>query len=401
MGAFPVTTTDLFIEPVDVLMFRGNKLFGGPGSFGESLMPPWPSAVAGAIRSALLAYKRIEPARFARGEVNDPDLGTPEQPGSFAVTAFGVARRLAEGAVEPVYPPPADLVIRTASQDGLEAVYARPRSLAGGLQCSGATVRLAVLPERERGKPASGWWLRGEGWRRYLAGERLDPERHLIRTASLWNVDPRVGVGLDAAKRAAAEGRLFTVQAVAMAKREHGGDPPHDAGFVARVAGARLPERLTLRLGGDGRAALATRVQAGWAETDWEALARSGKVRVILATPALFGGGWLPTGATRAATGEIRFELHGVRGRLVCAAVPRAEVVSGWDLAHRRPKPAQRAAPSGSVYWLELEPGVSGSALRALVESGLWEDPCPDPSRRAEGFNRCALAAWTEEAHDA
>ena len=38
-----MTTTSCFIEPLDVLFLRGNQLFGEPGSYGEALMPPWPS----------------------------------------------------------------------------------------------------------------------------------------------------------------------------------------------------------------------------------------------------------------------------------------------------------------------------------------------------------------------
>ena len=103
-------------------------------------------------------------------------------------------------------------------------------------------------------------------------------------------------------------------------------------------------------------------------------------------------GGWLPTGVTRAGDGGYDFDLHGVHGRLVCAAVPRAEVASGWDLAQWQPKPAQRAAPAGSVYWLdELE--ATPDALCALVEQGLWPEGA-EAGRRAEGFNRVCLAAW-------
>jgi len=89
----------------------------------------------------------------------------------------------------------------------------------------------------------------------------------------------------------------------------------------------------------------------------------------------------------------MRLDLHGVKGRLVCAALPRAEVVSGWDLAQWQPKPAQRAAPTGSVYWLDqLE--ATPEALRKLAAQGLWGDPCEDAARRAEGFNRVWLATW-------
>ena len=56
-----------FIEPLDVLFLRGNKLFGDPGSYGEALIPPWPSAAAGALRSRLLADAGVDLAAFARG----------------------------------------------------------------------------------------------------------------------------------------------------------------------------------------------------------------------------------------------------------------------------------------------------------------------------------------------
>ena len=73
--------------------------------------------------------------------------------------------------------------------------------------------------------------------------------------------------------------------------------------------------------------------------------------------------------------------------------MPRAEVVSGWDLALAQPKPAERVAPSGSVYWLdELE--ATPEQLRKLAEHGLWDEETQNAARRAEGFNRFTFAAW-------
>jgi CRISPR-associated protein Cmr3 len=93
---------------------------------------------------------------------------------------------------------------------------------------------------------------------------------------------------------------------------------------------------------------------------------------------------------------RFEFSLHGVRARLAAAAVPRAQVVSGWDLAARKPKPSVRVAPAGSVYWLdELE--ATPEALRRLVDEGLWSEQELDPQRRAEGFNRVWLAEWAQE----
>ena len=415
-----------FIEPFDVLFLRGNRLFGDPGSFGESVMPPWPSVAAGALRSALLAHRGIDAAAFARGKItSDTELGTPACPGTFALTGFSLARRYAgpDGCcVETLHPIPADLTVQATHDGAVEARRITPHGGADGIESSAATERLAVLAEPERSKPVSGQWMNAEGWNVHLAGRAIDAQRHLVSSRELWAVDTRIGIALDPAQRKAADGALFTSQAVALHKREH---PPaehgihdraqsFDVGFLAEVTGATLPNALTLRFGGDGRAAQATLVSASdathphWdaitpptegasastggeaAHPDYDAITRAGRCRLILTTPGLFTGGWRPTGACTTSDG-LRFDLHGVTGRIVCAAVPRAEVVSGFDLARRRPKPAQRVAPAGSVYWLD-DLKADTQTLRELVNRGLWSETVENDARRAEGFNRFTFA---------
>jgi CRISPR-associated protein Cmr3 len=379
-----------FLEPLDVLFLRGNKLFGDPGSFGESLIPPWPSVAAGALRSRMLADAKADLHDFATW----PNaLGTPSEPGPFMVTAFQLAQRHADDRVEALFPMPADLVVSESSDGTLSIRALTPSPLPQGISSSAPLPLLPVLAETERSKPASGYWLTESGWKRYLAGETPTPD-DLVKSSALWQIDPRVGVGLDADTRRAADGRLFSVQAVAF----------HDnVGFLAGVTGAEPPTHGTLRLGGDGRAAAIHAIDPCMPQADFDAIAAARRCRLVLSTPGIFGSprpsgpgvsaGWLPTGVTKTAEGEFRFDLHGVKGRLVCAAVPRAEVVSGWDLAKWQPKSAQRAAPTGSVWWLdELE--ATPDALRKLAERGLWNEPCEDAARRAEGFNRVALAAW-------
>jgi CRISPR-associated protein Cmr3 len=389
------TVETRFLEPLDVLFLRGNKLFGDPGSFGESLVPPWPSVAAGALRSRMLADDRVDLAAFAHCGVDHPTLGTPKRPGAFAVTAFHLARRRNDDSVEVLIQPPADLVVVEDADGNATAHSLNPTPPAGeGLLSSAPFALLPVLAERERSKPASGYWLTESGWRKHLADE--SPEAaDLVKTSELWSLDHRVGVGLDATTRRAADGRLFSVQAVAMKA---------GVGFLAAVTGAIPPKDGTVRLGGDGRAAAIRPVTISLPSADYEAIAQARKCRLILATPGLFGSprpqagegekaGWLPTGTTQEADGTYRFDLHGVTGRVVCAAIPRAEVVSGWDLARWQPKPAQRAAPAGSVYWLD-DLDATAEALRKLADAGLWGEACEDAQRRAEGFNRIWLAAW-------
>jgi CRISPR-associated protein Cmr3 len=379
-----------FIEPLDVLFLRGNKLFGDPGSYGESLVPPWPSVAAGALRSRILADDGIDMAAYARGEIEHKMLGTPAQPGSFAVTAFHLARRLADGRVEALIAPPADLVISEDAAGAPSVNALKPVPTCNGLLASTPFAALPVLAETTRGKPVSGYWLNESGWRAYLAG-KLPTSVDLVKSSALWQIDPRVGVGLDADTRRAADGRLFSAQAVAMTQRVD--QAGFDVGFLVSVSGAALPVSGTLRLGGDGRAAALHAVAATLPAPDYAALTAARRCRLVLATPGVFDGGWLLTGFTQAADGSYRFDLAGVKARLVCAAVPRFETLSGWDLARWQPKPAQRAAAAGSVYWLD-ELDATPEALRKLAESGLWREPCEDATRRAEGFNRFTFAAY-------
>lgn len=380
-----MTVTTCFIEPLDVLFLRGNKLFGDPGSYGESLVPPWPSVAAGALRSRILADDGVDLAAFAAGKVNHPTLGTPVAPGTFALTAFQLARRFADGRVEMLIAPPADLVIGEA-ESGLPTVRRlSPTPLADGLAASNVLQLLPVLAERERGKPASGYWLTEGGWTAYLAGQ-TPSSKDLVRSNALWAIDHRVGVGLDAEHGRAADHRLFSVQAVAMQKRENSG---FDVGFLASASGATLPNGGLLRLGGDGRGAVLHPSTHTELTADHAALCSQRRCRIVLTAPGLFANGWRLPGCGA----DGRVNLHGVRGKLVCAAVPRSETISGWDLARHVPKPAQRVAPSGSVYWLD-ELDATPTDLGKLAAAGLWAAPCEDAARRAEGFNRFVLATY-------
>ena len=393
-----------FIQPLDVLFLRGNRLFGAAGSYGEALVPPWPSLAAGSLRSALLAREGVDLGEFARGHAPHRELGTPADPGSFTVEAFQLAREH-DGRIEPLYPLPADLSAQVPNDEDaqtregsdpppLELRRSLPAAPAAGLENSHPLPYVPVLPETRRGKPVGGLWLTGRGLADWLAGDLPRPDA-LLHTAEIWAPDPRIGIALNPATRSAEDAHLFTAQAVAM--RE-------GTGFVSRVRGATLPESLALRLGGDGRAASARQRAVDWPEPDLEAIARSGRARLLLTTPGLFAHGWLPTGtaapADDSASRGAAFSLHGVEGRIVAAAVPRAEVISGWNLANNRPKPARQAVPAGAVYWLELAPGTTADALQRLATEGLWPADCNDEeaTRRAEGFNRCLLATWPETA---
>ncbi len=340
----------LFIEPLDVLYLRGNKLFGGAGDHGESLMPPWPSMAAGALRSRLMA----------EGE-------TLESLAQFHLCRFGLARQTRPGKVEVFWPLPADVIV--TADDLSDATYLSPCTLPTGIASSYTLPQVPTLSANQPGKPQNGLWLNEQGIAAWLSGQPIT-RTHLLRSSALWQTDSRLGIALNPTTRSAAEGKIYTTETVALR---------HNVGFIASSTGhqRRLLDGNLVRLGGDGRAARVCAVSAPLPATDWARIEREGRFRLILTTPGIFPAGWQP---------------EGIPATLLAASVSRAETLSGWDVHLKQPKPAQRIAPTGSVYWYGKLADLA--ALRTLADNGLLID---DPSCRAEGFNHCHVAPWAEE----
>ncbi len=388
-------TAWLFIRPLDVLYLRGNKLFGGAGDHAEALMPPWPSVFAGAIRSAMLASSGVDLGLFTDEKAGDvPDgyrevLGTPVAPGSFRVTFVGLGREVG-AARELLVPLPADLVVfeRKSENDGTIGGTGKstpqrhverlslvdPAAL--HVSTSSPLGRLPVLASAGRAKPASGYWLTGQGLATYLNGgtPKLD---HLVHRGDLWQTDARLGIARSRDSYTGIPGKIYTTDTVALTP---------GVGFVVGIDGcpeSLLPVSTLLRLGGDGRGAEVTRWEG---PTPRHEPAKAGEPFVaLLTTPGLFPAGWRPPESV---------------ARLLAAAVPRAETVSGWDLPAHRPKPAQRAVPAGAVYYFDLattDAAAWANDLWPSIQSELgprfdtvWKQ------RRAEGFSNLLLGRWPE-----
>lgn len=415
-------TVHRFIRPVDVLYLRGNRLFGGPGDHAEALMPPWPSLLAGAIRSRMLADAGADLGRVtdetrapALPAPYDEILGTPSAPGSFRLAGLSLAVRAPSGRGMTLHPLPADLVVtardggptrRDGNRDRLVDLVERgdpvppdplqvrrlrpvPADAVPGVATSSTLPALLTL-SGDPGKPAEGYWLTGEGLERHLAGGVPEPG-HLVHRRRLWDTDPRLGIARNRASFTAEEGRIYTSDTVAMAA---------GVGFLVAVDGYGgaedvVPAGGLVRLGGDGRAAAVE----PWAEAAADQPApRPGETfAVVLRTPGLFPGGWRPPGVVDN-DGEPWLEVDGLRARLAAAAAPRRQVVSGWNLAAHAPKPAQGAVPAGAVYLfdrVEGDPSLYPAAFWPAAEHALgdgWDTTWKQ--RRAEGFGNLWLGRW-------
>lgn len=374
-------TTWLAIQPLDVLMLRGNRLFGG-GVHGVSSMPPRPSVVTGAVVSRALAEKNRV------GEVTrSPDRATAVMHevlgGDFTLTLLGL---LKDGV--PFFPLPADLAVFRSDGGkgkGYEILPLKPVKKPKAVGISTPLPCLPVLRSAARRKTLQGKWCSLKALKAHLEG-RIPKTKKPREAAWLWANDPRLGIALHAGSRTVEEGALYTTDAVALKP---------GVSLLAGFRGKDIPKSGLIRLGGDGRGAVLSAVTAkvaaslddlGRPDAGWRGF------RMILATPGMFPGGWRPPGLDE----KNILTWNGLKAELVAAVVPRSGVISGWDLARHAPKPAFRIAPAGSCYWFRVLEGDC-CALEELRQEGLWRllgDAPVFRGRRHEGWNRVWFGCW-------
>lgn len=367
----------LWLEPLDVLLFRDSRPFtGGETHRARSLFPPSPLTLQGALRTFLFAHHLkqrnltfqdlADHLKGRRGSHSEDlsclveVLGDHQSFGRLRLRGPFLARLKNEG-VELLFPAPFDLLKLTKN---------------------GATGLIPLQPLKEvvpvhwDGKWSQGlsplWWGPVEGSAQVKAQE-LPPTWISVRLLSdylagklqgehvkdgvypaeaVCSREQRAGIKLQPGTRTVETGMLYTVEFLRFHK---------DFGFVVQmeILGeehshwlAPLKEGV-LSLGGEARGCcfrvlgeetvLPTRPELG-----------NAYFKLYLATPAVFKNGWLPDFLDQQ---SLQGEVNGLELRLVAAAVGKPLPIGSWDLALNRPRKLYFAVPPGSVYFLKLEAG--------------------------------------------
>lgn len=364
------------VHPIDPLVFGDGRPFTSiPGGALRSRPLPPPPAVAGVVRTRLGKAKGgFDEGGVTAGLVKDiPVLGP--------ITAL-----LAEdGHVEDwLFPRPRDAAF---TEDGA-CWPLRPAQWPQGATGSAPTLHPLGCAAR-LGKPPT---LR-DHWR--LKDELLPWLMGATPTARPLGVqgplpDRRVHVAIDPTTGAAKHGALFSVEGRAWLT-QHGGEVRRLA-FGVSVPDHAAPAEALHPIGGERRLA-SWRAHGGkLPDAVWPTLPDPLRakilgergLRVILATPACFKGGELPTP-------EAPFGLQGAS--LVAAANERAEVISGWDLHNGAPKPTRRLVPAGAVYFLDTSDTPRDKLDAWLTDTWLKPVSEPDDARR-DGLGLALFGAW-------
>jgi CRISPR-associated protein Cmr3 len=123
------------------------------------------------------------------------------------------------------------------------------------------------------------------------------------------------------------------------------------------------------------------------------------RLRLILATPAIFAKGWRPGWLQPIHEGLVgkppsENDKPGPQLKLVGAVVGRWQPISGWSLeaGKRGIKPLRRLAPAGSVFFFEV---LDGSNPADWVAAHWLSSVCDDAQDRRDGFGLAAWGIWS------
>ena len=206
--------------------------------------------------------------------------------------------------------------------------------------------------------------------------------------------DERVHVNIDPATGTSKEGMLFSTTGLDFVQGNVKKKQPLRQGYAAIDVEVpdglpSLPERFTAPLGGERRLAEFNReddCQDLWDCPLSMEFHRGDKIRLVLASPAIFAQGWLPGWIDKASL-EGTIPGTETRLKLVSAVTGRWQPISGWcyEKGHTGPKPTRRMVPAGSVYFMELMSETFNSA-------SLWlSSVCDEARDRSDGLG---LALW-------
>lgn len=358
----------LFIEPIDVWLFRDGRPFDALSDHrAESLFPPYPSVMQGAIRSHQLTLLGVDLRKKAEIAAA---VGTGTDYKALRICGPLIARCNGNRLIR-YFPLPSDAWV-----DGTQALAIRPTEPPTGVLSNLMTPEW-LMPLGEPKKVEGGGWLDEDNLLAYLEGKPAE----LTLSESLFCMETRIGIGHDAGKRTVREGALFEVQFVR---------PLPGVGLWLQMSGYdNWPKSGVLRIGGEGHGAAFSEA-AGI--PSWPAPTEMLPQRfcVYCATPTYFDGGWQPRQGDwgRFFEGEVQ---------LVAAAISHYESIGGFDYAadatsaaaHR---PARRFVPAGSVYFFRSD----GRARMKpnLIQNAFCDFALTEGTGAEIGFGQVLIKEW-------
>jgi len=311
------------IKPLDPLFFRMNRAFtAGEQDWASSRPFPLPSTVYGAIRTFILSKRDLN--KFY--EEGYFDIGSPKKKGTLKIKFIALKKD-----VEIFFPAPANLLCYEDKPLVMTPTIEEEDYLLLS-KVRGLDNRLRFFYTRENVSKKENRWIGLSALVEFLKGNYDTIQCTNIHTIEEFTMpEPRVGIALDKKSRTAQEGRLYRAEHYRYL---------NNVEIVVWVEGTEESLNGILHLGGERRVAflkedgeLKGKIEA---KLKYDLSGDFDYVYLYLATPSIFESSWHP---------NIKNNFP-----MISAIVDSYELVGGWDIAKKKPKPLYRAVPAGSIY---------------------------------------------------
>jgi CRISPR-associated protein Cmr3 len=384
------------IEPRDPLIVRDGRPFGpDPGARATPLPFPFPSTVAGGLRGLA---GRAEGQQF-RAELSEIVREHVHVCGPLLVELN------CDGSIADWYAPaPADATIHELeTRDEKRGALLRllPLALPSGACTNLPNTLLPVgqsgAPDKRKPHSQTPQFWRWNAFAQWLSAPEESTVEVATRGIRTLETNPRMHVSIVPETQTAREGFLYQTRGLEFATKHDSATKQHKRlALAAQVEVTGKEDELFAHFGGGMAPLGGERRLMRWEQHEslklraapeglFAQIGEQRACRIVLLTPAYFTAGYKP---------DVSKLADKLSAELVAAAVPRAQVVSGWDIVAGTPKPTRRLAPAGSVYFVRFDKNDDTQQI-AEWSAKLWMTCIGDDTQSCrDGFGLVALGVW-------
>ncbi len=369
---------------LDTLFFKEARPMGSLGdSELQSVFPPPPRTVMGAIRSAIGEYNKVNWADYTRKAPNEDlsltlieEMGDSHGYGNMALKGLFLSLKKENENWLRLYPVPANLVA-TQEENKLKTLHFL--TVGQPLHCDlGKNVRMAVAPELGI-KTLSDYWITETGLNKVLLGQIPDIS-DLLKADDLYSHESRLGIGRNNLTRGVQKGLLYQTRHIRPHRCLSEEKININVAIEADIEG--LSETLypetegIVRLGGEGRAAtfeILNKIDKKQTESNSSLVNTADGITLILLSPLYIPEFKehcpLPNFTKYELDNETvwKGEINQIALTLHCVMADKAVREGGWDLARNQPRPVQSFTPAGSVFYCTVDEENKKTIAEVLV----------------------------------
>lgn len=342
------------ISPFDTFFFRDARPFtmGDDNAWVESIFPPAPSVIYGALRALFLT---------ALKKINLPKKELDIITNSLAIKGIFLD---IDGILYIANP---FTLMKNSDMDD-EYILLEPKTKTFACKASiGAAFSLKKEDENKNIEDVKGGLINIDAYQAFLTSKKI-PQKTSIKTKYL-ETEAKTGIKRLGLTQTTEEGHLYRVD---MQRFKNAGLKEKIDAIgkftilfdFEGIADISIPP--IIRLGGEGKLSSVNFDTTNLAQNEWLASPSSlnKNFNLYVSTPAFFEKGWIPKWLD-----ETTLEgspKESIRLKLIAANTDKPISLGGFDMREVRPKFMRKYVPAGAVYHFEILEGTSQEIINTF-----------------------------------